>query len=83
MTMDELLEKWRSDANAMDEIADEDCNDGEEAKECIERAKTLRDCASDLECFLAGRAAGAVGRTTRRAEKGANDKALRRGEEKP
>lgn len=49
MTTEELIEKWRSDARAMDEIADEDCNDGEEAKECIERAKTLRDCASELE----------------------------------
>lgn len=43
-----LIARWREDAKAMDEMAEDDGDNTDEAMECRERSRTLRDCANDL-----------------------------------
>ena len=51
-----LCARWRDNANTMDELADECDGLGEEkdAAECLERARTFRECANDLATEWAG-----------------------------
>ena len=44
-----LIARWQEDAKAMDEMAEDDGDSTDEAMECRERSRTLRDCANDLE----------------------------------
>lgn len=51
-----LCARWRDNARTMDELADECDGLGEEkdAAECLERARTFRECANDLASEWAG-----------------------------
>lgn len=49
-----LCARWREDATAMLEIAEDAPTDSQEQLECYERMRTLRDCADGLERELAG-----------------------------
>lgn len=51
-----LCARWQDNARTMDELADECDGLGEEkdAAECLERARTFRECANDLATEWAG-----------------------------
>ena len=54
--VDRLCARWRDNARTMDELADECDGLGEEkdSAECLERARTFRECANDLATEWAG-----------------------------